>query len=127
MTGMNYQTHSSTKEAVKDLGTIEIELRKQGLSEKEIALAMYQTRRDLGVQYKNLTPDVLRKYIYEVNKARYGDELGASFEFLVDKYSQKYETMDEVYEAIIKSSQRPNSNVDNLLSGFKDWLIEKNK
>jgi hypothetical protein len=58
---------------------------------------------------------------------RYGDELGASFDFLVNKYSSQCENMDEVYEAIIKSSQRPNGNVDKLLQNFKEWLIKKNQ
>ena len=69
-------------------------LRAQGLSNKEIAETLYKTRRELGVKYKNLTPDDLREYIYE---------------------------------AIIKSSQRPNGNVDKLLKNFKEWLIKKNQ
>jgi len=32
-----------------------------------------------------------------------------------------------IYEAIIKSSQRPNGNVDKLLKNFKEWLIKKNQ
>lgn len=113
--------------AVKNLNNYEIELRSQGLSKKDIAEMLYKTRRNLGVKYKNLTPDALREYIYEVNMGRYGDELGAAFDFLVNKYSSQCENMDEVYETIIKSSQRPNSNVDKLLKNFKEWLIKKNQ
>ncbi|WP_413366229.1 hypothetical protein [Lysinibacillus sp. 3P01SB] len=52
------------------------ELLKQGRSEAEIAQIMNQARRDIGVQYNNVTPERLREYIYEVNKGRYGDPLG---------------------------------------------------
>ena len=46
--------------AVKELSNYEIQLRSQGLSEKSIAELMYQARRDLGVKYKDLTPDLLK-------------------------------------------------------------------
>jgi hypothetical protein len=61
------------------LSDYETQLRTQGLSEKSIAELMYQARRDLGVKYKDLTPELLKKYIYEINEARYGDPLGGSF------------------------------------------------
>ncbi|WP_238900452.1 hypothetical protein [Clostridium sp. YIM B02500] len=123
----NHPLRQEYENAVKNLCNYEAELRAQGLSQKEIAETLYKARRDLGVKYKNLTPDALREYIYEVNMERYGDELGASFDFLVNKYSSQCENMDEVYEAIIKSSQRPNGNVDKLLQNFKEWLIKKNQ
>jgi cell fate (sporulation/competence/biofilm development) regulator YmcA (YheA/YmcA/DUF963 family) len=102
--------------AVKDLSNYEKTLRSQGLKEREIAKAMHQARRDLGVKYKDLTPDQLRDYIYEVNKNRYdGDPLGGSFEFFEEKYSGNY-------SKIIDGAKRSNSNVDNLLKDFKNYL-----
>ncbi|PXV84108.1 hypothetical protein C8E03_1361, partial [Lachnotalea glycerini] len=101
--------------AVKSLSDYEAQLRAQGLSEKSIAKSMYQVRRDLGVKYKDLTPELLRKYIYEVNEARYGDPLGGSFEFFENKYKGNY-------SKIIEASKRPNADVDKLLSKFKEWL-----
>ena len=101
--------------AVKELSNYEIQLSAQGLSEKSIAELMYQARRDLGVKYKDLTPDLLRKYIYEVNEARYGDPLGGSFEFFENKYKGNF-------SKIIEASKRPNADVDKLLSKFKEWL-----
>jgi len=47
--------------AVNNLSNYEVESRAQGLSENEIAQAMYQARRDLGAQYKHLTPEYLRE------------------------------------------------------------------
>lgn len=105
--------------AVANLKGMEINLRNQGLSEESIAKTLYQARRDLGVQYKDLTPTELREYIYKVNLGRYGDKLGPSFDNLVEKYTGNY-------TKIIESSQRPNPNVDNLLGGFKEWLLKKN-
>ncbi|WP_291584033.1 hypothetical protein [Clostridium sp. UBA6640] len=107
--------------AVKNLSNYEVELRANGLGEKEVAQAMHQARRDLGVKYKNLTPDALKEYIYEVNIKRYdGDPLGGSFEFFENKYMGDY-------SKIIDGSKRTNGNVDKLLENFKKWLIEKNK
>ncbi len=123
----NHPLRQEYENAVKNLCNYEAELRAQGLSQKDIAETLYKARRNLGVKYKNLTSDALREYIYEVNMERYGDELGASFDFLVNKYSSQCENMDEVYETIIKSSQRPNGNVDKLLQNFKEWLIKKNQ
>ncbi len=93
--------------------------RLQGLSEESIARELSQARRDLGVKYKELTPPELREYIYEVNTGRYKDPLGPKFEDLVKRY-------DGDYTKIIEAAQRPNPNVDNLLGGFKEWLIKKN-
>ncbi|MGN0494672.1 MAG: hypothetical protein ACI4GW_00455 [Lachnospiraceae bacterium] len=64
---------------------------------------------------KDATPQPLRDYIYEINLERYGDELGPTYEWLV---SEKGAADME----IIESSSRPNSNIDQLLSGFEEWL-----
>ena len=104
--------------AVQNLSSYENQLRCQGLGDEEIARLMYEARRNLGIEYKDLTPELLREYIYEVNIKRYGDPLGGSFEFFVDKYFGDY-------SKIIESAKHPNPNVDKLLSGFRDWLINK--
>jgi len=117
----NHPLRQEYENAVKNLSNYEVELRGKGLNKKEIAQAMHQARRDLGVQYKNLTPDALREYIYEVNIKRYdGDPLGGSFEIFENKYMGDY-------SKIIEGAESPNGNVDKLLEGFKKWLIEKNK
>ena len=86
-----------------------------GMSEEQVARTLNQKRRELGIKYKDATPQPLRDYIYEVNMARYGDKLGPTYDWLV---SEKGATnMD-----IINSSSRPNSNIDKLLSGFEEWL-----
>ena len=76
-----------------------------------------KARRDLGVQYKNLTPAPLRDYIKDVNVARYGDPLGPSVDRLVDD--------GKTYTQIIQGAARPNPDVDKLLAGFGDWLSKK--
>jgi hypothetical protein len=117
----NHPLRQEYENAVKDLSKLEEELRNIGLKENLIAQAMHQARRDLGIKYKNLTPDALREYIYEINKKRYdGDPLGGSFEFFVNKYMGDF-------NKIIEAAKRPNGDVDKLLKNFKEWLIEKNK
>lgn len=76
-----------------------------------------QARRELGVQYKNLTPAPLLDYIKDVNMQRYGDPLGPTVETLVDS--------GRTYTDIIKSAGRPNPDINKLLSGFNDWLSAK--
>ena len=91
------------------------ELLTSGMSEEQVARTLNQARRDLGIKYKNATPQPLRDYIYEVNMRRYGDKLGPTYDYLI-KVKRK-SNMD-----IIKSSSTPNSNIDNLLLGFEEWL-----
>ncbi len=91
------------------------ELLSSGMSEEQVARTLNQARRDLGIKYKNATPQPLRDYIYEVNMRRYGDKLGPTYDWLV---SERGATNME----IINSSSRPNANIDKLLSGFEEWL-----
>ncbi len=117
----NHPLRQEYENAVKNLSNYEIELRTKGLGEKEIAQAMHQARRELGVKYKKLTPEALTEYIYEINVKRYeGDPLGGSFEFFEHKYMGDY-------SKIIEGAKRPNANIDKLLEKFKEWLIEKNE
>lgn len=91
------------------------ELLASGMSEAEVAEKLNQARRALGVKYKDMTPQPLRDYIYEINRCRYdGDELGPTYKALRDAGRSD---MD-----IINSSSKPNGNIDKLLSGFEEWL-----
>jgi hypothetical protein len=112
---------------VAELKKLADDMLSAGKTPEEVARALHQARRNLGVQYKDLTPGPLRKYIYEVNTGRYGDELGPSFEFLVKKYEAdlaKAGITDQkaIFDKIIGASSRPNENVDKLLQNFGDWL-----
>lgn len=84
---------------------------------KALAQQAHQARRDLGVQYKHLTPEPLRDYIYAINQQRYGDPLGPTFDYLLQQ--------GRTYTDIIHSSARPNPNVDQLLSKFGEWLQQQ--
>lgn len=83
----------------------------KGLSKSEIAQILNKERRNLGIKYKDLTPQPLRDYIYKVNIERYDDKLGPTYEYL--KMAGKTDTQ------IIESAARPNSNIDKLLEGFE--------
>jgi hypothetical protein len=112
---------------VADLKKVADDMVAAGKSPEEIARALHQARRNLGVEFKDLTPGPLRKYIYEVNLQRYGDELGPSFEFLVKKYEKDLlegtiKDRKAIFDKIIGASSRPNENVDKLLQNFGDWL-----
>ena len=91
------------------------ELLANGMSEEQVACTLNQARRDLGVKYKDMTPQPLRDYIYEINMGKYdGDKLGPTYDAL--KAAGKSD-MD-----IINSSSRPNMDIDRLLAGFEEWL-----
>ena len=90
---------------------------KPGMTQDELrALAMdaNSARRQLGVEYKDITPGPLRDYIYEVNLARYNDPLGPTVDYLVNN--------GRTYTDIIQSAARPNPDVDTLLGKFGEWL-----
>lgn len=95
---------------------------KAGATDEEIARKMWARRREIGVKYKNVTPEPLRDYIYEVNTGRYNDPLGPSFESLVKSAEKK---MLDPYKTIAESSSRPNGDVNGLLSKFEEWLGTK--
>lgn len=95
---------------------------KAGATNESIARRMWERRREIGVKYKNVTPGPLRDYIYEINKGRYGDPLGPSFENLVKSGEKK---MIDPYKMIIESSSKPNGDVNALLSKFEEWLTIK--
>jgi uncharacterized Zn-binding protein involved in type VI secretion len=84
---------------------------------RDLASEANQARRQLGVQYKNLTPEPLRDFIYQINQDRYGDPLGPNVDYLVKQ--------GRTYTDIIKSASRPNPDVDTLLGKFGEWLKQQ--
>lgn len=88
-----------------------------GDSRKLEAAARYiaEKRINLSAEYKHMTPEPLRDYIFEVNRSRYDTEWGPSFDFLMKKYNGDFET-------IIRKAATPNANVDKLLGGFRGWI-----
>lgn len=98
---------------VSELAKLGDDLLSQGKSTEEVAQILNQARRDLGIKYKDMTPQPLRDYIYEINQQRYGDPLGPTYDALLKK---------KIFEQIIESSSKYNPNIDVLLSGFEQWL-----
>jgi hypothetical protein len=97
-------------------------MEKSGATNETITRKMWELRREIGVKYKNMTPQPLRDYIYETNIGRYEDPLGPSFERLIKSAEKK---MVDPYKMIIDSSSRPNGDINELLSKFKEWLVLK--
>ncbi|MFG2819775.1 ricin-type beta-trefoil lectin domain protein [Kitasatospora sp. NPDC048365] len=93
-------------EALKKLGE---EMRQKGHTPEEIARTLQQLRRDIGVKYKDLTPEAKRQEIYERNMKRYGgDPLGPTVDWLRNE--------GKSWEQIIEGASR---------SGGKDLGLEK--
>ena len=109
----NNPLRQAYEKEVSELAKLGGDLLAQGKSTEEVAQILNQARRDLGIKYKDMTPQPLRDYIYEINKGRYGDPLGPKLEDLLES---------KTYEEIIKSSSKYNPNIDKLLSGFEEWL-----
>jgi len=105
----------SYERAIANLANVKKYFEQQGMPLEKLARKLHQMRRDLGVIYKNATPQPLRDFIFELNRARYGDPLGGSFEFFMRKYNNDL-------ESVIRGSWRPNSNIDGLLRDFEQWL-----
>jgi hypothetical protein len=70
-----------------------------GASSEQVARQLHQMRRDLGVQYKDLTPAPELEVIYARNLKTYGDKLGPTIDWLRAK--------GKSWEQIIESSSRP--------------------
>jgi RHS repeat-associated protein len=84
---------------VKGLQNTVNEMRLAKCSSEEIARKVHQMRRDIGLKYKNLSnPDLLEK-IYKRNIDKYGDKLGPTIEFLIEK--------GKSWDDIIESAIRP--------------------
>lgn len=105
-------------------GMTEVEL-------EDIAMQAWQARRELAMEFREITPDALRDYIYDVNQARYGDPEGPGFDRLVDNRFDRLldenplATREDALTSLIEGASRSNDNVDKLLSGFDGWLSEQ--
>ncbi|MCC7119599.1 MAG: hypothetical protein IT310_13825, partial [Anaerolineales bacterium] len=86
-----------------------------GIITEADARVLSEARRNLGIEYKNMTPGPLRDYIYELNTIRYGDPLGPDWKYLMRKY-------DGNYLEIAEATAHPNKDINKFLSDFSDWL-----
>jgi hypothetical protein len=110
----NHPLRQAYEAEVLNLRNVGEELLASGIPKEDVARTLHQMRRDLGIKYKDATPQPLRNYIYELNEGRYnGDKLGPSFEDLAKKKS---------YDEIIESASTPNNDISALLSNFEQWL-----
>jgi hypothetical protein len=117
--GSNFKSHPLRLEyeaKVADLKRFADQIPKgaSDASLKALAEEANLARRRLGVEYKNVTPEPLRDFIYDVNKTRYDDPLGPTVDFLRGQRKS--------YHEIIESAARPNPDADALLSKFSQWL-----
>jgi len=85
-------------DAVAEIGDTVSAMRAAGASAEDIARTAHAQRRELGVRFKDLTPEPLRTEIYERNLAKYGDRLGPTIELLREK--------NKTWEQIIESASR---------------------
>ena len=70
------------------------------------AQTLAQTRRDIGIHYKKLTLQPVRKIILWRNRATYGDEWGPTWQWLVEKNVKKFPTEELVHNHIAGSASR---------------------
>lgn len=83
---------------VKALEDVALNMRAAGASPEQVARQLHQMRRDLGVQYKDLTPAPQLEAIYARNIEKYGDKLGPTVDWLRAK--------GKSWEQIIESASR---------------------
>ncbi|QDQ26691.1 RHS repeat protein [Chitinimonas arctica] len=84
---------------VRALEDVALNARAAGTTPEATARMVQQMRRDLGEQYKNLTPADKLQEIYARNLERYGDKLGPTVDWL--------QARGKSWEQIIESSSRP--------------------
>lgn len=106
------------EEKVRALGSLPDLLSARGLDEEQIAREMHRRRRELGRQYKEAAPPLLRAYIYAATAAKYGDPLGPTYEMLREK---------KTCRQIIASAARPIEDLDEriTLEGFLAWYRQQ--
>jgi hypothetical protein len=75
------------------------DMKYKGMSDEQIARVLHAERRQLGVEYKDLTPPDILEGIYQRNLKTYGDKLGPSIEQLIKD--------GKSWQDIIESSSRP--------------------
>lgn len=80
---------------------------------EKIARKAHSLRREIGIKYKDITPQELRERIYARNLRKYGDSLGPTIEYL--------RAMNKTWLQIMESASRHN------LGDINDILGEENK
>ncbi|MFZ2360090.1 MAG: RHS repeat-associated core domain-containing protein [Anaerolineae bacterium] len=98
------QQYESVVRTLADRGA---QLRSAGRPLEEIARTLHAERRALGEQFKVMTPPDKLEQIYARNIERYGDKLGPSVEWLIERGLRQGKTMEEIWESIISSASRP--------------------
>jgi hypothetical protein len=101
----NNPLRQAYEKEVADLAKLGDELLSQGMSKEEVARTLNQMRRDFGIEYKDMTPQPLRDYIYEWNKLRYdGDPLGPTADY--------YLKQGRSFKQIIESASKYNPDIE---------------
>lgn len=98
------------------------------MSEEELeklAREMNKERRDIGIRFKNATPEFLRKSIYERNMKKYGDKYGPTISYLRNVEGKSWKD-------IIRSSSEPGGGdlwyityPSYELGKWRNWFSEK--
>ena len=70
------------KVEVRNLRRVADDMLAGGVDKETVARTVHQMRRNLGIEYKNMTPPEELKRITDRNVKQYGDPLGPSFDFL---------------------------------------------
>jgi len=95
---------------VRDLNNLEQALKAEGKNAEEIARILHQARRDLGVQFKDMTSPEMLEQIYKRNMNKYGDKLGPTIDYLRSK--------GKTWEQIIESAKTPGQEFNDI-AGIK--------
>jgi len=75
---------------------------------EKIARQAHSFRREIGIKYKDITPEPLRDRIYARNLKKYGDALGPTIEYL--------RAAGKTWLQIMESASRPNlGNINDIL------------
>lgn len=120
--GLLVKIRDGYNDEVRKIGEISRALQNSGKSLEEVARECHGLRRSIGEKYKNMTPDSLRADIYQRNIPKYGNELGPTFDALVEKGLKNGDNLDTIYQGIIASSQMPNKGLNNLLKIINEEL-----
>jgi RHS repeat-associated protein len=93
--------------AVRALSDRAAQMRLGGRPLEEVARTLHAERRALGEQFKTMTPPDALEQIYVRNIERYGDRLGPSIDWLIERGLRQGKTMEQIWESIITSASRP--------------------
>lgn len=130
----NHPLRREYEDKVKGLSRYKARIR-QDMTNAELeslAREASQARRDLGIYYKDATPEALTDYIYDRNLNLYGDKLGPTFDTAVESARKRLmrdldlgegQILDsDIYKHIIGGAARPNGDINKVMAGFKQWL-----